>query len=403
MIAGATIGYTLAVNNAGPNPAVATVVTDTLPTGTTFVSASGSGWVCSAIAQVVTCNRPSNLANGASAPVINVVTRVTGAISGTVTNAVTVTSSTGDPEPNNNTTTEDTEITVGADTSITKVVTPSPVVASSAATFTLRPRNAGPFDASTVTVTDVVPAGFTIDSVVGGAWTCGTAGNTVTCTRATLPVGATDDIAINVTAPAAGAFTNTATIAAVTADPQNGNNSGSLSGTAAADGADLAISKSKSPNPVAQNSPTASTIGVHNNGPRPTSGVITVVDTLDAGESFDSFAGANWNCVHSGATPGGVVTCTFSGAPLASGGNTSSLTINTIATNAGSLSNSATRQLMSVAPPIPISATTPRSRPAAAPAIADLSITKSATTPNTDNGTLADQREPHHLHHRRDQ
>lgn len=387
VIAGATIGYTLTVNNAGPNPAVATVVTDTLPTGTTFVSASGSGWVCSAIAQVVTCNRPSNLANGASAPVINVVTRVTGAISGTVTNAVTVTSSTGDPEPNNNTTTENTQITVGADTSISKVVTPSTVVASSPATFTLRPRNAGPFDASTVTVTDVVPAGFTVDSVVGGAWTCGTAGNTVTCTRASLVVGATDDILINVTAPPAGAFTNTATIAAVTADPQNGNNSGSLSGTAAADGADLAISKSKSPNPVAQNSPTASTIGVHNNGPRPTSGVITVVDTLDAGESFDSFAGANWNCVHSGATPGGVVTCTFSGAPLASGGNTSSLTINSIATAAGTLSNSATVTDVGGTTDPDLNNNTAVAASGSTNLIADLTISKTATTPNG-NGTL---------------
>ncbi|MBK6657530.1 MAG: DUF11 domain-containing protein, partial [Proteobacteria bacterium] len=384
VIAGATIDYTLTVNNGGPNPAVATVVTDTLPTGTTFVSASGSGWVCSAIAQVVTCNRAASLASGSSAPVINVVTRVTGAVSGTLTNAVTASSGTGDPEPNNNTTTEDTEITVGADTSITKVVSPSPVVASSPATFTLRPRNAGPFDASTVTVTDVVPAGFTIDSVAGGAWSCGTVGNTVTCTRATLPVGALDDILVNVTAPAAGSFTNTATVAATTADPQAGNNSGSLSGTIAADGADLSISKSKTPNPVAQGSPTASAIRVHNNGPRPTSGVITVVDTLDAGESFDSASGSNWACAHSGATPGGVVTCTFSGPALNSGGNTSVLTINSIATNAGSLSNSATVTDVGGTTDPDLANNTAVAASGSTNQIADLSITKSATTANAD-------------------
>ena len=44
------------------NACGATVVTDTLPTGTTFVSASGTGWICSAIAQVVTCTRAASLA-----------------------------------------------------------------------------------------------------------------------------------------------------------------------------------------------------------------------------------------------------------------------------------------------------------------------------------------------------
>ena len=45
--AGATLTYTLSVANAGPSQANALTLTDTLPPGVVFVSASGTGWSCS--------------------------------------------------------------------------------------------------------------------------------------------------------------------------------------------------------------------------------------------------------------------------------------------------------------------------------------------------------------------
>ena len=61
--AGNNVTYDIDVANQGLGPAGTVTVTDTLPTGVQYVSASATGWTCGAVAQVVTCTRPS-LANG---------------------------------------------------------------------------------------------------------------------------------------------------------------------------------------------------------------------------------------------------------------------------------------------------------------------------------------------------
>ena len=60
--------YTITVSNAaGSGPTTGTItVTDTLPTGLTYVSGTGTGWSCSAVGQAVTCTTAGPLAGGAS-------------------------------------------------------------------------------------------------------------------------------------------------------------------------------------------------------------------------------------------------------------------------------------------------------------------------------------------------
>jgi uncharacterized repeat protein (TIGR01451 family) len=74
----------LAVNvtNHGTAAATGLTVTDTLPSGLTFVSGSGDGWSCSAEQQAVTCVNPNSLAAGASTGVNLAVAVGAGAISG---------------------------------------------------------------------------------------------------------------------------------------------------------------------------------------------------------------------------------------------------------------------------------------------------------------------------------
>ena len=76
---GGTLTYTIGVSNAGPNDASAVKVVDTLPAGTTFVSATGTNWTCTARHGTVTCNRTGgNLAPGAAPNITIVVTAPVG-------------------------------------------------------------------------------------------------------------------------------------------------------------------------------------------------------------------------------------------------------------------------------------------------------------------------------------
>ncbi len=72
--AGATTTFSLAVDNSGPSDADGVIVGDALPAGLTLVSATGDGWTCTDVGQVVSCARPS-LAAGSSAAAITLTVR----------------------------------------------------------------------------------------------------------------------------------------------------------------------------------------------------------------------------------------------------------------------------------------------------------------------------------------
>lgn len=106
--------YSLRIRNAprgGPTTDSITV-TDTLPTGLTFVSATGTNWTCSATGQAVTCTYNGvPLAPGAfAAPIILKVNVASTAAPG-ITNTATVTTP-GDTNPRNNTDSNNTPVLV---------------------------------------------------------------------------------------------------------------------------------------------------------------------------------------------------------------------------------------------------------------------------------------------------
>jgi large repetitive protein len=324
VVAGGLVDWTLISRNLGPNDATFITVTDTLPGTLTYVSTvSAPGWSCGASGQVVTCTR-SSAAAGAALPDIVLRARVTGAVTGTVVNVAAIDSSTIlDPFPINDTTTGQVTVTTGTDLSVGKSVAPNPVIGGQNAAFTVQPRNNGPFPADNVTVTDTLPDGFTFVSAAGTGWSCSAAGQVVTCTRSTYAVGAANDIAVVALAPSVAAltgYTNLASISSTTADPNSANNSTSLAFNVAADGRDLSLTKSKSPNPVAQNAEITSRLVVRNNGPRDApAGSVRVTDTLDpASEAYGSpqptptvfFSGTGWTCT----LTGNVVSCDYANA-----------------------------------------------------------------------------------------
>jgi uncharacterized repeat protein (TIGR01451 family) len=353
VVGGANVTYTLTVANAGPNDTGALVLTDNLPPSVSFVSAAGSGWSCSHSAGVVTCNRAGPNALATPIPAVTIVGRVN-ASGGTVTNSATVLPAAGitgvaDPDTSDNTATASTTVLPGADVRIAqKIVTSAvPAIAGANVAFRIDPRNGGPAAATDVSVSDTLPVGWSVVSASGSNWSCAIAGRTVTCTRATMPTSAADNIAIVAVAPdnatvgpTGTTYTNTGSITATSTDPNPGNNSGSVNVNVLPDGADLRLAKTKTPDPVALGSDMTSTITVTNNGPRTATGPLRVVELL-AGESFQGFSGTGWTCAET-APASGTVACDHANAGgLAVNASLPTLTLTTRATVAGTVTNTA--------------------------------------------------------------
>ncbi|HKR66692.1 MAG TPA: hypothetical protein VJZ00_23395, partial [Thermoanaerobaculia bacterium] len=130
-----------------------------------------------------------------------------------------------------------------ADLSVTKTG-PASVVSGGAISYTIVVNNASADSATSVTVTDTLPAGHTGISASGTGWTCTVVGDTVTCALATaLATGNSTPITINANAPTStGPITNIATVSSSSTDPNNANNSGSWMVNVNANSADLDVS-----------------------------------------------------------------------------------------------------------------------------------------------------------------
>jgi len=116
--------------------------------------------------------------------------------------------------------------TVSADLSITKsVIGGQPFPAGGNLNYTIIVANNGPGAASSVVMTDVLPAGTTFVSATPSQGSCSGA-STVSCSLGTLANGGSAMISLVVKAPSTpGAVSNTATVTATEADPNPANNS----------------------------------------------------------------------------------------------------------------------------------------------------------------------------------
>ncbi len=169
-----------------------------------------------------------------------------------------------------------------------------------------------------ITVTDTLPAGLGFVSGAPASWTCNANGQAVTCTNAgPIAIGATSTLTLTVSvAPAAfPTVTNSATVA-------DAGDSG-LNDKTATDSPTAVTAPDVTPlvshvGDFAVNSNGVYSIKVTNNGSGPTTGNITVTDTLPAGLGFVSNTGAGWSCA-AGAQNAQIVTCTYTGAALATG------------------------------------------------------------------------------------
>ncbi|MCS6902830.1 MAG: hypothetical protein NZO41_00925 [Candidatus Bipolaricaulota bacterium] len=222
-IVGTNGTYTITVTNIGSGSTAGTVtVTDTLPTGLSFVSATGPGWTCSAVGQTVTCTHPGPFTPNASST-ITLTVSVSQAAYPSVINTATV-STPNDSNPNNNSDDDPTNVLI-TDLAIEKIHTGNFTVGTTGV-YTITVTNVSPEPTTgTITVTDTLPVGLGFVSGTGTGWSCSAIGQTVTCTNAgplAPSASSTITLTVNVTLGAYPSVINSATVS--TPGDSNPNN-----------------------------------------------------------------------------------------------------------------------------------------------------------------------------------
>ena len=223
---GQNVTFSIAVTNNGPSTATGVNLTDQLPSGLTYVSAtptqgtynSGTGvWTIGTLANGATATLTLTGTVNATAPA-----GITAASTNTTTAA---TGSQTDPTTTGDQLTADVSITTSSDLAITKSVSNATPAVGANVIFTLTATNNGPSNSTGVSVTDLLPAGYTYVSHSGpGSYTPGTGAWTI----GSLNSGATAVLNVTATVNATGPYANTASITGPNPDPTPGNNSSTV-------------------------------------------------------------------------------------------------------------------------------------------------------------------------------
>jgi uncharacterized repeat protein (TIGR01451 family) len=207
------------------------------------------------------------------------------------------------------------------------------------ATYTITATNSGSAATSgMVTVTDTLPVGLTPTAPNGAVngWTCGIAGQTVTCTRSDALAAGGSYPAITLTVDVA---TNAAAAVTNTADVSGGGEANTANNTASDPttiapllDVSVSITKTASANPVA-GQPLTYTITVSNIGSN-TAASVVVTDVLPVAVTYVSVTPSQGSC--SGTT---TVVCTLGS--LANGA-LATIALQVMPASAGPVSNTAT-------------------------------------------------------------
>lgn len=290
--AGGVLTYTVEVGNLGPADGRDVRLSDPLPallSGGEW-SADGSVW------------RPwtgtlalGDVPAGGSRTVFLRGTVSPGA-TGILSNTVTVSSTTPDPDPDNNQFTELTPVNTAADLSVTKRGAPSPAVHGALLTYTVTLRNSGPDPAVDTVIDDPLPAELLSpeSSADGGAsWQSWTG----RYNAGTVAAGQTVQLLLRGTLSpeAEGVLSNTVTVSSPTPDPDPDNNR-FTERTPVDVSADLSVVKTALPARVRAGEMLVYTLTAANAGPSAAQGV-ALADQLPAqllSPEFSVDGGATW-------------------------------------------------------------------------------------------------------------
>ena len=229
VMAGEIIVYTIEVSNAGPSNAQNVILQDNISTtitGAEFSVNGGATWNPWTDSYSI-----GTLAAGDSRTIL-IRGMVSTSATGIIRNTASVTSTTEDPNPSNNTSTVDVLVQESADISVIKTARPNLVMAGEIIVYTIEVSNAGPSDAQNVILQDnisttIARAEFSADE--GATWSPWTGSYNI----GTLAAGASRIIIIRgiVSKTATGTITNTAEVTSTTPDPNPNNNTSTVDTT----------------------------------------------------------------------------------------------------------------------------------------------------------------------------
>jgi len=230
--------YSIAVSNLAGSQTTdfPITVTDTLPAGLTYVSGTGTGWSCGAVAQVVTCTHAGPVAAGNALPTIALTVNVGNAAFPSVTNNAAVTTPSYDPDATNNSANDATTVLGPNLTTSTKTVVDlngGDANPGDTLRYTITVRESAGIAATAVSVTDDVPinvSGFSVVSFPVGATNSSTGAGTGNNGTGFLNI-------VNISVPANGSVTIVfdVQVAAGTSPGATINNTASITNPAGTD------------------------------------------------------------------------------------------------------------------------------------------------------------------------
>jgi uncharacterized repeat protein (TIGR01451 family) len=235
-VAGEQVTYTITVTNNSAGPAQNVQLTDLLPAETALqsVTTSSTFTLSPNPAQNGFTASSTSLAGGATATFTAIAKISPSQGSGSISNTASVTASNPDPNTGNNTATSTVTVTpLLTDLAITKTAWPASVSPGGTITYTLTVQNTGNGTAENLAITDVLPAGTTLLSVVtpgGSSVSAPPLGQNGTLLWQTPMLANGASVVYSATVQVDPQFsgttvTNTATVTSTTQDPDPSNNS----------------------------------------------------------------------------------------------------------------------------------------------------------------------------------
>lgn len=219
--------YNLVVTNNAGSTATEVLITDTIPSGSTFISATPSVGSCFESNNIVTCR----LGNLVSSGTVNIAIIVTLNTAGTNTNTVFVDSVNPDSPISNNDSFEETTVVANAvDLSVSQTNSSANIDYASNETYVITVTNNSATENTSnlvLTATLATSANF-VSYTSNTGWNCTESSNTVTCNLSSLALSTTSTFNIVARLNVQGSNTNTVSISALNSDPDTSNNSSSV-------------------------------------------------------------------------------------------------------------------------------------------------------------------------------